>query len=171
MSVVLASIKQLQKCTTSVCVLRTAYPRRGCWGMRENADVQNDVSLPPLPRAGTALLLLDVINNIPFILYPCAKSHHFRFLSCISRGTAQGTHPTPPHLWLSRSWLEACCVLSTTAHTGGEAGGLPPSTCHPLQLAAYCLLCITVHLQRRNLIVLPGLSVSSPSWDPSFHFS
>lgn len=134
--VVLASIKSLQKCTISVRVLRTAYPRWECWGMRENTDVQNDVSLPPLPQSGTALPLLDVINNIPFILYPWSTSHHFRFLSSISCGTAQGTHPTPPVV----EQVLSSAPLCAQHHCPPRRRGRGAATLHAPSPVAGCIL-------------------------------
>lgn len=34
-------------------------------------------------------------KTVHFVLYPCSKSHHFRFLNCVSYGSVQDTHPTP----------------------------------------------------------------------------
>lgn len=34
-------------------------------------------------------------KNVHFVLHPCSKSHHFRFLNCVSHGTVQDTRPAP----------------------------------------------------------------------------
>lgn len=143
----------------SACVWKTAYHsqhRGGCCGVRASADVQDAVSRPPRPQVGTALRLLGVMKDAHGVLYLCSKRHHFRFLSCISRGTAQDAHPSPP---------AAERVLALGLLCPGRRAQCPP---HPTPPTSCCMALRCIPLQ---LLCLPGLSVSCLPWDPSFRVS
>lgn len=107
------------------------------------------------------------------IKYPCSKSHHFRFLNCVSHSTIQYIHkPTHDEQgWTSIGWPWTGCVFAAALRTTAR----PVLDRHPLTPSCTfcCTLASSVSLSISKTAILPF------SWDsqslsvlgPSFHLS